>query len=84
LISSYPGFLRCCRKEYKINYDDIVSSKMIVAYNHRINKRQAFRLYLETRMGDFQLTVPKNREEILIDKNYLDDVLRYQGIGKDN
>jgi hypothetical protein len=52
---------------------------MIVAFNYRINKRQAYRLYLETRIGDFELTPPKNRDEAIYSKNMLDDMLRLYG-----
>lgn len=61
-LSVYPGFLSCLSKHYTIPYIDIITSKLMVAFNHRINKRQAYRLYLETRIGDFELTTPKNRE----------------------
>jgi hypothetical protein len=53
-----------------------------VAFNRRINKRQAYRLYLETRIGEFELTTPKNREEIMQQKSKLDEVLNLLGIGK--
>lgn len=52
---------------------------MLVAFNYRINKRQAYRLYLETRVGDFELTAPKVREDILESKNILDNLLKLNG-----
>jgi hypothetical protein len=52
---------------------------MMVAFNQRINKRQAYRLYLETIMGDFELTPAKNREETISSKNILDDMLKLSG-----
>jgi hypothetical protein len=60
-LSIYIGFFSCCSKDYAIPFGDIIDSKLMVVFNHRINKRQAFRLYLETRIGDFELTFPKSR-----------------------
>jgi hypothetical protein len=52
---------------------------MMVTFNQRINKRQAYQLYLETLIGDFELTPPKNREDTISSKNKLDDMLKLSG-----
>ncbi len=81
-LNVYPGFLKCCKKDYNIPFSDVNRTKMLVAFNHRINKRQAFKLYLETSFGDFELTIPKNREQTSNDKRRLDKALALYGITK--
>lgn len=78
-IKIYPGLFSCCRKEYEVSFGDILKTKTLVSFNRRINKRQAYQLYLETRIGDFELTAPKAREDIICSKNELDAFLKLNG-----
>lgn len=36
-----------------------------MVHNHRINRRQTYKLVLQTKSGEFELTSPKIRAEIL-------------------
>lgn len=45
---------------------------MVVAYQHRINKRQAYILVLDTTIGEFELMGPSVREGILREKKLID------------
>ncbi len=50
-LSEYPGFFKCLKSNREIEFKDVIGLKMMVAFNYRVDKRQAYRLYLHTRIG---------------------------------